>query len=123
MEELSRDSLFLQHRTEGATMVKGLGDMLKQAQQIHSKISQLQEEMANKTVEASAGGGMVSLVMNGKQQVLSIRIDPEVVDREDVQMLQDLVVAAVNEAIRKSQEMMTEEMKKITGGLNIPGIM
>jgi hypothetical protein len=90
---------------------------------MHSKIAQLQEEMANKTVEASAGGGMVTLVMNGKQQVLSIRIDPEVVNREDVDMLQDLISAAVNEAVRKSQEMMTEEMKKITGGLSIPGIL
>jgi len=90
---------------------------------MHGKISQLQEEMANKTVEASAGGGMVNIVINGKQQVLSIRIDPEVVNREDVDMLQDLICAAVNEAIRKSQEMMTEEMKKITGGLNIPGLL
>ena len=104
-------------------MVKGLGNILKQAQEMHGKISQLQEEMANKTVEASAGGGMVNIVMNGKQQVLSIRIDPEVVSREDIDMLQDLLAAAVNEAIRKSQEMMTEEMKKITGGLNIPGIL
>lgn len=103
--------------------MKGLGNILKQAQEMHSKIAQLQEEMANKTVEASAGGGMVTLVMNGKQQVLSIRIDPEVVNREDVDMLQDLISAAVNEAVRKSQEMMTEEMKKITGGLSIPGIL
>jgi DNA-binding YbaB/EbfC family protein len=103
--------------------VKGLGNILKQAQEMHSKIAQLQEEMANKTVEASAGGGMVTLVMNGKQQVLSICIDPEVVNREDVDMLQDLISAAVNEAIRKSQEMMTEEMKKITGGLSIPGLL
>jgi len=104
-------------------MTRGLGNILKQAQQMHAKISELQEEMANKTVEASAGGGMVSLVMNGKQQVLSVRIDPEVVNREDVEMLQDLIVAAVNEAVRKSQELMTEEMKKITGGLSIPGIL
>ena len=102
--------------------MKGLGNILKQAQEMHGKISQLQEEMANKTVEASAGGGMVNIVMNGKQQVLSIRVDPEVVNREDVDMLQDLICAAVNEAIRKSQEMMTEEMKKITGGLSIPGL-
>ena len=104
-------------------MVKGLGNILKQAQEMHGKIAQLQEEMANKTVEASAGGGMVNIVMNGKQQVLSLRIDPEVVNREDIEMLQDLIVAAVNEAIRKSQEMMTEEMKKITGGLSIPGLL
>ena len=66
---------------------------------------------------------MVNIVMNGKQEILSLRIDPEVVNREDVEMLQDLIAAAVNEAIRKSQEMMTEEMKKITGGLSIPGLL
>jgi DNA-binding YbaB/EbfC family protein len=104
-------------------MTKGLGDILKQAQQMHAKISQLQEEMAGKTVEASSGGGMVNIVMNGKQEILSVRIDPEVVNREDIDMLQDLIAAAVNEAIRKSQEMMTEEMKKITGGLSIPGLL
>jgi hypothetical protein len=103
-------------------MTKGFGNILKQAQEIHGKIAQLQEEMAGKTVETSSGGGMVSIVMNGKQEVLNLRIDPEVVNREDVEMLQDLIVAAVNEAIRKSQEMMTEEMKKVTGGLNIPGL-
>ncbi len=104
-------------------MTKGLGNILKQAQQMHSKIAQLQEEMAAKTVEASSGGGMVNVVMNGKQEILSIRIDPEVVNKEDIEMLQDLLVAAMNEAIRKSQEMMAEEMKKITGGLSIPGIL
>ena len=104
-------------------MVKGFGDMLKQAHQMHAKISKLQEEMAEKTVEASSGGGMVKVVINGKQEILSIRIDPEVVNREDIEMLQDLIAAAANEAIRKSQEMMTEEMKKITGGLNIPGLI
>jgi len=97
--------------------------MLKQAQEMHAKISKLQEEMAGKTVEASSGGGMVNVVINGKQEILSIRIDPEVVNREDIEMLQDLIAAAVNEAIRKSQEMMTEEMKRITGGLNIPGLI
>jgi len=104
-------------------MTKGFGNILKQAQQMHAKIAQLQEEMAGKTVEASAGGGMVNIVMNGKQQILSLRIDPEVVNREDIEMLQDLIAAAVNEAIRKSQEMMSEEMKKITGGLSIPGLL
>jgi len=103
-------------------MTKGFGNLLKQAQQMHSKITELQEEMAGKTVEASSGGGMVSIVMNGKQEVLSIRIDPEVVNREEIDMLQDLIAAAMNEAIRKSHEMMTEEMKKITGGLAIPGL-
>jgi hypothetical protein len=103
-------------------MTKGFGNLLKQAQQMHTKITQLQEEMAAKTVEASSGGGMVNIVMNGKQEVLSIRIDPEVVNREEIDMLQDLIAAAMNEALRKSHEMMTEEMKKITGGLAIPGL-
>jgi len=104
-------------------MTKGFGNLLKQAQQMHTRIAQLQEEMAGKTVEASAGGGMVNIVMNGKQEVLSIRIDPEVVNREEIEMLQDLIAAAMNEALRKSHEMMTEEMKKITGGLSIPGLL
>ncbi len=103
-------------------MSKGFGNILKQAQQMHAKITQLQEEMAAKTIEASSGGGMVHVTMNGRQEVLSIRIDPEVVNKEDVEMLQDLILAAVNEALRKSQEMMTEEMKKITGGLSVPGL-
>jgi len=103
-------------------MTKGLGNILKQAQQMHSKIAQLQEEMAGRTVEATSGGGMVHIVMNGKMEIVSIRIDPEVVNREDVDMLQDLIKAAVNEGLRKSQEMMAEEMKKITGGLAIPGV-
>jgi len=103
-------------------MTKGLGNILKQAQQMHAKISQLQEEMANKRVEASSGGGMVNIVMNGKQEILSVKIDPEVVNKEDIEMLQDLIAAAVNEALRKSHEMMQEEMKKITGGLSIPGL-
>jgi DNA-binding YbaB/EbfC family protein len=104
-------------------MTRGLGNILKQAQEMHSKISQLQEEMAGKKVESSSGGGMVSVVINGKQEVLSLRIDPEVVSRDDVEMLQDLIRAAVNEAIRKSQEMMSEEMKKITGGMSLPGLI
>ena len=103
-------------------MTKGLGNILKQAQQMHAKISQLQEEIAAKTVEGSSGGGMVNIVMNGKQEIVSVRIDPEVINREDVEMLQDLIMAAVNEAVRKSQELMQEEMKKITGGLSIPGL-
>ena len=103
-------------------MTNGLGSILKQAQQMHSKISQLQEEMAGKTVDGSSGGGMINVVMNGKQEILSVRIDPEVVNREEIEMLQDLIAAAVNEAIRKSHEMMQEEMKKITGGLSLPGL-
>ncbi|MGD9004712.1 MAG: YbaB/EbfC family nucleoid-associated protein [Desulfobacterales bacterium] len=83
----------------------------------------LQDEMATKTVETTAGGGMVKVVANGKQQIVSIDIEKEVVDPEDIEMLQDLILAAVNEALTKSQEMVATEMSKLTGGLNIPGIM
>ena len=103
--------------------MKGMGNLLKQAQQLQSKIAKLQEEMASQTVEASAGGGMVVAVANGRQELVSIRIDPEVVAEGDIEMLQDLVVAAANEALRKSQEMVSQEMSKLTGGMNIPGLM
>ncbi len=101
----------------------GLGQMMKQAQKMQAKIMKIQEEMGERSVEASAGGGMVTVTANGKQEVLSIRIEPEVVDPEDVEMLQDLVAAAVNEALKKAQEMMAEEMAKVTGGMSIPGLM
>jgi DNA-binding YbaB/EbfC family protein len=103
--------------------MKGMGNMMKQAQQLQSKMLKMQEEMAEKTVETSAGGGMVKVVANGKQQILSIQIEKEVVDPEDIEMLQDLILSAVNEALTKSQEMVAAEMSKLTGGLNIPGIM
>jgi hypothetical protein len=85
-------------------------------------MAKIQEEMAGRTVEASAGGGMVIVTANGKQQILSVRIEPQVVDPNDVEMLQDLIAAAVNEALKKAQEMMTEEMSKVTGGFQIPGL-
>jgi len=103
--------------------MKGMGKMMKQAQQLQSKMLKLQEEMADKTVETSSGGGMVKVVANGRQQVLSIQIEKEVVDPDDVEMLQDLILAAVNDALIKSQEMANQEMSKLTGGLNIPGLM
>ena len=105
-------------------MAKGLGNIMRQAQQMQKKMAQIQEELAGKTVEASAGGGMVRCVVTGKQEVVSLEIDPEVVDPDDVEMLQDLVCAAVNEAIKRSQEMVAEEMGKIAGGLglNLPGM-
>jgi DNA-binding YbaB/EbfC family protein len=103
-------------------MTKGRGGRLKQAQRIQAQLAKVQEEMAQKTIEASSGGGMVSVVVNGRQEVISIDIEREVVNPEDIDMLQDLVLAAVNEGIRKSQEMVTEEMKKLTGGLSIPGL-
>ena len=102
--------------------MKGMGNMMKQAQKLQAKMMRLQEELADKTVEATAGGGMVTVVANGRQQVVSIRIEQEVVDPEDVDMLQDLILAAVNDALAKSQEMVSGEMGKLTGGLNIPGL-
>ncbi len=103
-------------------MAKGLGNMMKQAQQMQQKMERVQEEMEKREIEASAGGGMVTVVANGKQQVLSIKIDPSVVDPQDVDMLQDLIMVAINEAVRQSQDMMQQEMSKLTGGMNIPGL-
>ena len=103
--------------------MKGMGNMMKQAQKLQSKMLKMQEELAEKTVESSAGGGMISVVANGRQQVISIKIDKEVVDPEDVEMLQDLVLAAVNDALNKAQEMVAGEMGKLTGGFNIPGLV
>ena len=103
--------------------MKGMGKMMKQAQKLQSQMMKMQEEMADKTVEASAGGGMVKVVADGKQQIVSIEIEKEVVDPDDVEMLQDLVVAAVNDALTKSQEMVASAMNKLTGGMNIPGLM
>ncbi len=102
--------------------MKNLGSIMKQAQKIQAQIAKVQEELAQKTVEATAGGGMITVVANGKQEIVSITIEPEVIEAKDIEMLQDLVVAAVNEALRKAQEMASEEMRKITGGLQIPGL-
>ena len=101
----------------------GFGDLMKMAQKAQSQIMKLQEELAEKQTEAGAGGGMVTATVNGKQQLLAIKIEKQVLEAGDVEMLQDLIVAAVNEALRKSQEMMTQELNKITGGLNIPGML
>lgn len=101
---------------------KMLGDIMKQAQALQERMAKLQEEAAKKTVEASSGGGMVTVTFNGKQELLSVKIDPEVIRSGDAEMLQDLMVAAVNEGLRKSQALMAEEMKGMTGGLNIPGL-
>ena len=102
--------------------MKGMANMMKQAQKLQAQMLKLQEELAEKTVESSAGGGMVTVVANGRQQIVSIRIEREVVDPEDVEMLQDLVLAAVNDALTKAQQMVNSEMGKLTGGLNIPGL-
>ncbi|MGD8388007.1 MAG: YbaB/EbfC family nucleoid-associated protein [Desulfobacteraceae bacterium] len=99
-----------------------MGNILKQAQQFQSKMAKLQEELGEKTVEATSGGGMVTVVANGKQEIVSIRIEPEVVDPEDVDMLQDLIQAAVNDAMTRAKEMVNEEMGKLTSGMNLPNI-
>ena len=103
--------------------MKGMGKMMKQAQQLQSKMLKLQEELAEKTIETTSGGGMVKVVANGKQQVVSIQIEKEVVDPDDLEMLQDLILAAINDALIKSQEMVSGEMSRLTGGMNIPGLM
>ncbi|MEE9605884.1 MAG: YbaB/EbfC family nucleoid-associated protein [Candidatus Scalindua sp.] len=103
-----------------------MGDMMKQMQKqavkMQKRAEEIQEDLKERVVEASSGGGMVTVHVNGKQELLSIKIDPEVVDPNDVQMLEDLVLAAVSQAMKKSQEMYQEEMGKLTGGLNVPGL-
>jgi len=100
----------------------GIGKFLKQAQKMQKDMSKIQAEMANKTVEATAGGGMVTVIVNGNQEITGIKIEKEVVDSDDIEMLENLVIAAINEGLRKSKEMVTGEMSKLTGGLNIPGL-
>jgi len=107
-------------------LLKGMpnmGNLLKKAQQLQEKMAKLQEELSEKTVETSAGGGMVTVIATGKQEIASIKIDPEVVNQEDIEMLEDLVLAAVNDALSQAKQMVTEEMSKLTGGVNIPGLM
>ena len=99
-----------------------INQLMKQAKKMQAKMAELQAELEQKTVESSAGGGMVKVIANGKQEILSITIDPEVVNAEDIEMLQDLILAAVNDALRKAEEMVAEEMNKLTGGLKIPGL-
>lgn len=101
---------------------KGLQDLLKQAQKMQKKMMESQEALAQKTVEASAGGGMINVVMNGNQELVSIKIEKEVVDPDDVEMLEDLILAAVEEARQKVKEMVESEMSGLTGGLKIPGL-
>lgn len=104
-------------------MTKGFGNLVRQAQQLQAKMQKVQEEMGTRTVEASAGGGMITAVASGKQELVSIKVERDVVNPDDLEMLQDLIVAAVNAALKKSQEMVAEEMKKLTGGMSIPGLM
>ena len=102
--------------------MKGFGNILKEAQKLQAQLEALREEAAKKKVEATAGDGMVTVEVNGNQEIVSIRIDREVINPEDPQMLEDLVLAACNEALRKSREMVQAEMGKVAGGLRIPGL-
>lgn len=102
--------------------MQNFNTIMKQAKKMQERMAQMQKELETKTVEAQAGGGMVSVVVNGKYEIVSLKIDKEVVNPEDIEMLQDLIAAAVNEGVRKAQEMAASEMGKITGGLNIPGL-
>lgn len=99
-----------------------MNKMMKQVQKMQQEMMKLQEELANRTVETTAGGGVVRVVANGKNEITAIEIKPEAVDPEDVEMLQDLVLAAVNEALKKAQDMASQEMGRLTGGLKIPGL-
>jgi len=107
-------------------MAKGFGNMMKQAQKLQKQMAEMQEEVASKTVEGSSGGGMVTVVANGNQDIISIKIDPEVVDPEDVELLEDLIVAAIANARDKAKALMDDELGKIMpgglGGLGIPGL-
>lgn len=99
-----------------------IGNLMREAQKMQEKMAKMQEEASQKTAEASSGGGMVSVVANGAGQLVSITIDKEVVNPEDIEMLQDLVIAASNEAIKRAQEQVQDAMSKLTGGLQIPGM-
>ncbi|MCD6379996.1 YbaB/EbfC family nucleoid-associated protein [bacterium] len=99
-----------------------MGKFLKQAQQVQKKITQMQEELSDKTIEASTGGGMVKVVMKGNHEVVSITIDPEVVDPEDIEMLEELVLAAFNEAHTEVDDMIKKQMSSLTGGISLPGL-
>lgn len=103
--------------------MQNIGDIMKQAKKLQERMTGLQKELETKTVEATAGGGMISVLINGKFELQSLKIEREVVNPEDVEMLQDLIMAAVNEGIRKAQEMASGEMAKLTGGMNIPGLL
>ena len=106
----------------GMNTNKNMGSVIKKAQQMQEEMERIQSEIEEKTVEATAGGGMIEVKANGKKEILSIKIKPDVVDPEDVETLEDLVMVAVNDAIKKADEMMTEGMSAVTGGINIPGI-
>lgn len=106
----------------GMNTNKNMNSVLKQAQKMQEEMEKVQSELEDKTVEASAGGGVIEVVANGKKEIVSIKIKPEAVDPEDVETLEDLVMVAINDAIKKADDMMTEGMSEVTGDINIPGL-
>ncbi len=106
----------------GGGMGGGMGGLMKQFQKMQQDIQKVQEQLAEMTVEATAGGGAVTVIASGSKEIREIKLNPEVVDADDVEMLQDLLIAAVNEALRKSEELSAAEMGKVTGGMSMPGL-
>jgi nucleoid-associated protein EbfC len=102
--------------------IGGMGNLLKQAQEMQSRMAKIQEELAHKTVDGSAGGGMVRVTVNGQLALTAIKIDSTVINSEEKEMLEDLIMAAVNDGMRKARDMVSTEMSKLTGGLKIPGL-
>lgn len=103
--------------------IGAMGDLLKQAQEMQTRMAKIQEELANKTVQGSAGGGMVQVTVNGQFNMTAVQIEPSVVNAAEKEMLEDLILAAVNDGMRKARELASSEMSKLTGGLKIPGLM
>ena len=99
-----------------------MNSLMKQAQKMQKQMAQMQEELAEKKLEVSSGGGAVKITVNGEKQILDLKISPDVVDPDDVEMLQDLIITAVNEAIRQMDEAVNSQMSQITGGMNMPGL-
>ena len=102
--------------------IAGFGNIVKQAQELQERLTKIQTEAGDKTVEGSAGGGMVTAMVNGRLEVVALRIEKQAVEGGDLEMLQDLIIAAVNQGIRSAQKLMADEMSKVTGGLKIPGL-
>ena len=103
--------------------IGAMGNLLKQAQEMQARMAKIQDELANKTVQGSAGGGMVQATVNGQFNVTAIKIEPSVINAEEKEMLEDLILAAINDGMRKARELVSAEMSKLTGGLKIPGMM
>jgi DNA-binding YbaB/EbfC family protein len=107
---------------KGAYMAKGMGDLMKQMQKMQATIEKMQDELATKTVEGSSGGGMVRVTANGKQEIIEIKIDPEVVNPKDVEMLEELILAAVNQARENAEKLQQEGLSGLAAGLPLPGL-